>query len=79
MKAAPSATTSFDSNKRIPYTFPCGHTFCGDCVSNLLKEGKHTCPTCSHKYVSDKLSKNFTIMTLSAKLKRIYEHYNAGD
>ncbi|OMJ92978.1 hypothetical protein SteCoe_4201 [Stentor coeruleus] len=32
--------------------FPCGHTFCKQCIDHNIKVGKRTCPVCRSKFTS---------------------------
>lgn len=37
---------AYDQSYRRPRNLPCGHTFCTQCIDNVLKEGRVNCPTC---------------------------------
>lgn len=36
----------YDLIDRRPRFFPCGHTFCTSCITDLFKDGVLTCPNC---------------------------------
>lgn len=36
--------------------FPCGHTFCKECIDHNIKNGKKTCPWCREKIVSQAIN-----------------------
>ncbi|RNA42558.1 Na(+) H(+) exchange regulatory cofactor NHE, partial [Brachionus plicatilis] len=62
---------NFDEKDHLPIAlFPCGHTFCANCVQNLNNQ---TCPACNQKF--EKRAKNWAIINLipRAKIPEVYE------
>lgn len=66
----------FNTGKRIPKVFPCGHTFCLSCVGGLMKNRSFLssstviCPTCrqntrySMSLGADKVPTNFSVLSM---------------
>ena len=41
----------FNEDKNIPLNLECGHTFCKDCIKEILKNClKLECPICRHVF-----------------------------
>lgn len=40
----------FNEEDKRPRYIPCGHTFCSFCLSNLMKSGSLSCPTCRARH-----------------------------
>uniref|UniRef100_A0A1I7TK65 RING-type domain-containing protein n=1 Tax=Caenorhabditis tropicalis TaxID=1561998 RepID=A0A1I7TK65_9PELO len=72
---------SFNTGKRIPKVFPCGHSFCLSCVKGLMKNRSFLssssviCPTCrqntrySTSLGADKVPTNFCILAMLEQRK----------
>ena len=66
----------YNNTVHLPLNLECGHTFCKNCITNIIKNcTKLECPIC-RKRISpflniSKLSKNFLALEMTKKLKEI--------
>ena len=68
-----------DQTKRIPRLLSCHHSFCQDCIKNLVKEGKVECPTCRKlTLIADddvaELSMNFMLMKMKEHVDKLVQN-----
>ncbi|XP_066972004.1 uncharacterized protein [Macrobrachium rosenbergii] len=42
----------YDEETRRPRILPCGHSYCTDCISKLIMNGRLTCPECNTNVVA---------------------------
>ncbi|XP_042882326.1 uncharacterized protein LOC122259532 isoform X2 [Penaeus japonicus] len=64
-------STSYDNETQRPKILPCGHTFCSQCLLNLIErnDGQVACPLCKRATAITDLSKlttNFSILDLTS-------------
>lgn len=69
---------NWDSKVFIPRLLPCGHTFCENCLIDLVTKSSNRflCPMCRFEIINVKskedifaLPKNFTLLKISSKIE----------
>ncbi|KAK7083187.1 hypothetical protein SK128_013132 [Halocaridina rubra] len=61
----------YKSGKHDPLIFPCGHTFCRQCIEGVKKTKNIACPTCREPCDESKINElamNYSILSLSENL-----------
>eukprot|EP00928_Gymnodinium_smaydae_P095718 TRINITY_DN8282_c2_g6_i2.p1 TRINITY_DN8282_c2_g6~~TRINITY_DN8282_c2_g6_i2.p1 ORF type:complete len:310 (-),score=18.68 TRINITY_DN8282_c2_g6_i2:312-1241(-) len=55
----PICINAFDPGQHLPLVFPCGHTFCKECSSQLERRGRLQCPTCRKPTRASEIKLNY--------------------
>ena len=53
----------------MPTNFPCGHTFCLDCVTKIIKSTKRSCPFCKAMLLCKEYPKAYIIVEMLEEMK----------
>jgi hypothetical protein len=56
---------SYDHEKKKPLSYPCGHTFCYECTTEICKHNQIKCPfdKAIHQNTADTLPVNYAVLT----------------
>lgn len=49
------------SSRKIPKSLNCGHTYCSDCIDDLIQNNRKTCPFCLREIQIDSISINYAL------------------
>ncbi|XP_066106862.1 E3 ubiquitin-protein ligase TRIM21-like isoform X1 [Saccopteryx bilineata] len=61
-----------------PVSIKCGHSFCHDCISQVGKNGRGTCPVCRRKFLLKTFRPNLQLANMVDKLRRISQDAEEG-
>ena len=49
------------SSIKLPKSLSCGHSYCSDCIDDLIRSNRQTCPFCSRQILIESISINYAL------------------